>query len=142
MKARHLGTLALGVLLGFSLSRIGFSSWDEVEAMFMVRDGRLYATFMLALGLLVPGWWLLDRRRPGGVRVTPRPIHPGTVAGGALFGLGWAIAGACPGTVVVQVGEGQLAALLTLLGVFTGNAAYAVVHRRYFRFSTGSCHDD
>lgn len=142
MSVRHVGTLLVGVLLGFSLSRIGFSSWDEVEAMFSLRDWRLLITFALAVALLVPGWWLLDRLRVPGARPPSRPIHPGTIAGGALFGVGWAVAGACPGVVLVQLGEGQLAALLTLAGIFAGNAIYALVHRRFFRFSTGSCAAD
>lgn len=142
MSVRHVGTLLVGVLLGFSLSRIGFSSWDEVEAMFSLRDWRLLTTFALAVALLVPGWWVLDRLRVRGARPPSRPIHPGTVAGGAFFGVGWAVAGACPGVVLVQLGEGQLAASLTLAGILAGNAIYALVHRRFFRFSTGSCAAD
>ncbi|MCA9532940.1 MAG: YeeE/YedE family protein [Myxococcales bacterium] len=139
MSARHAATLCVGVLLGFGLSRIGFSSWDEVEAMFALRDPRLIMSFALGVALLVPGWWLMDRLPLAAAAATHRPIHPGTVAGGLLFGVGWAVAGACPAIVLVQVGEGQLAALLTLVGVFAGNAIYALVHRRFFRFSTGSC---
>ena len=59
--------------------------------------------------------------------------------GGVLFGVGWALSGACPGIILVQVGEGKLGALVTLAGVFLGNALYAAVHQRYFRFSVGSC---
>ena len=106
---------------------------------FALRDPRLIMSFALGVALLVPGWWLMDRLPLAAAAATHRPIHPGTVAGGLLFGVGWAVAGACPGIVLVQLGEGQLAALLTLVGVFAGNAIYALVHRRFFRFSTGSC---
>jgi uncharacterized membrane protein YedE/YeeE len=110
--------------------------------MFSLRDWRLMATFALAVALLVPGWWALDRLHLPGAQAPSRPIHPGTIAGGALFGLGWALAGACPSVALIQIGEGQLAAVLTLVGIFAGNALYALVHRRFFRFSTGACAAD
>ena len=59
--------------------------------------------------------------------------------GGVLFGAGWALTGACPSIALVQLGEGKLGALVTLVGIFAGNALYAAVHERYFRFSVGSC---
>jgi uncharacterized membrane protein YedE/YeeE len=63
------------------------------------------------------------------------------LAGGALFGVGWALSGACPSIALVQLGEGQLGALVTLAGIFLGNLAYSAIHDRYFRWSTQSCAD-
>ena len=51
---------------------------------------------------------------------------------------GWALTGACPSITMVQLGEGQLAAVWTLGGVFVGNWLYSVVHQRYFRWELGS----
>ena len=74
--------------------------------------------------------------------MTPRNIHPGSAIGGLLFGIGWALGGACPGVALVQLGEGQLAAGLTLIGIFSGNWLYAAAHERFFRWSSRSCLDD
>ena len=60
----------------------------------------------------------------------PRPFHRGTLAGGAIFGLGWALSGACPGVIFTQIGEGKLYALLSLAGVFAGNALYGALFER------------
>ncbi len=127
----------LGLALGFSLSRIGFSSWDEVNAMFTFASFRLLFTFacgVITLGLV---WKWLEKSR--GAKAPARPVHPGTVVGGVLFGVGWALCGACPSIALVQLGEGQLGALWTLVGMFAGNFLYSVIHERYFRWSPGSC---
>ena len=136
----YAGTIATGGLLGYSLSRIGFSDVDSVWGMFALTEFRLIFVFGIAVVLLVPAWKLVDRA-VGGIAMH-RPIHPGTLAGGALFGLGWALSSACPSIAWVQVGEGKLAALFTIGGIFAGNYLYSVVHRRYFKFSTGSCLDE
>ena len=135
----HVITIALGVAFGFCLSRIGFTSWDEVHAMFTFSDLRLVIAFGTAVALLSVGWVVVRRLRPSDPAFSPRPIHKGTLVGGVLFGAGWALTGACPSIALVQLGEGKLGALVTLVGIFAGNALYAAVHERYFRFSVGSC---
>lgn len=136
MKAGFIA-LILGVALGFSLSRIGFSSWDQVHGMFTFSDLRLLFSFGTAALLLIGFWWWVRKRR--GKPWTERPIHPGTWMGGILFGFGWALAGACPGIVLVQLGEGKLGAVATLLGIFCGNYVYSRVHEKYFSWAQGSC---
>ncbi len=121
--------LVLGSLLGFSLSRIGFTSWDEVSAMFTFRDLRMFLAFAVGVGLLTGAFAIVQRRAP---RPWPgRPIHRGTLLGGVIFGLGWAISGACPGVLLAQIGEGRLYALFALAGVALGNWGYgALLERR------------
>jgi uncharacterized membrane protein YedE/YeeE len=136
------GSAITGILLGFALSRIGFSSWDEVHRMFTFADLRLLFTFMFAVALLALAWRVvlrLSRQRPSWPE---RAVHKGTVAGGVLFGVGWALSGACPGVALVQLGEGQLGALWTLGGILVGNHVYAVVHEKYLRWPAASCADD
>ncbi|MCL4756590.1 MAG: YeeE/YedE family protein [Myxococcales bacterium] len=72
----------------------------------------------------------------------PRAFHRGSVPGGILFGVGWAVSGACPSIALVSLGEGQFAAIATLIGLFAGNLAYGVVHRRWLHWHTNSCLDD
>jgi uncharacterized membrane protein YedE/YeeE len=138
MKGR-VSVAAVGLLLGFSLSRIGFSSWDEVHSMFTFHDLRLFLTFCSGVVLLAGAWEVV--RRVWAPRVGVRPIHPGTLPGGVVFGLGWALCGACPAVALVQMGEGQLGGLFTLAGILTGNWVYASVHERFFRWSPGVCLD-
>lgn len=119
----------LGALLGFSLSRIGFTSWDEVHAMFVFADLRMFLTFALGVSLLTGAFYVIEKRsHPAWPK---RPIHRGTLVGGVLFGAGWALSGGCPGVVLTQLGEGKLYALFALTGIAIGNALYgAFVEQR------------
>ncbi|HEX2677357.1 MAG TPA: DUF6691 family protein [Polyangiales bacterium] len=135
-------TLALGAFLGFGLSRIGFSSWDEVHRMFVFADLRMFLSFALAVPLLMLLWRVGAKTFATRVPFRARPIHRGTLLGGALFGVGWALSGACPSIVFVQLGEGQLGAVFTLAGMVVGNYLYSIVQQRYLRWDTGTCLDE
>jgi uncharacterized membrane protein YedE/YeeE len=127
--------IAFGVLLGFSLSRIGFSSYDELHKMFVFADWRMFFTFAGALVLTTFMFQVALRRR----FTVSRPIHKGTIAGGMLFGLGWALAGGCPSIPLVQLGEGKVLALFTVTGIVAGVLVFRFVQRRYLRWDVGSC---
>ena len=139
---RASATLLVGTAMGVVLSRIGFSSWDEVHRMFTFADLRMFLAFACAVCLLFVAVRWVGRSPSLTVHFALRPIHRGTILGGVLFGVGWALSGACPAIVFVQLGEGQLAALFTLAGIFAGNYAYAVLRERYLRWDTASCLDD
>jgi len=125
----------VGLALGFSLGNIGFGRYGELHRMFVLVDLRLLYTFMGAVALCLVGFFLLLRKRGIG----PNPYHRGIVPGSLLFGLGWALCGACPAVALVQLGEGRLCALLTLVALLAGNWVYPLVHRRFFKFDPGSC---
>ena len=135
LKRYHVGHAAMGLLLGYGLSRMGFTDFDQVHAMFTFADLRLFLTFVAGLALTMVGLRVFAR----GVQGTERPLHPGVVPGAFLFGLGWAVCGVCPGVVMVQLGEGKPYALLTLAGILAGNSLYGAVHARYFRWNVGGC---
>jgi hypothetical protein len=134
------GSLFVGFAFGLALSRAGFTSWDELHAMFVMRDPTLVLTFATAAALMALAWAIV--RRVSKPRWASRRIHPGTLPGGLIFGVGWALAGACPSAVFAALGEGQLAALWTLAGIFAGNALYALLQPRFFRWPKTSCVDD
>lgn len=137
---RHvLVQLLFGAALGIVLSRSGFSSWAEANAMFRFAEWRLLTAFATAVGLLALGAKWLRRRDP---MLSPRPIHPGSLAGGVLFGLGWALTGACPAIALVQIGEGAGAAVVTVAGIFAGNWLYSLAHEKWFRWNVGTCGED
>ncbi|MEK9868629.1 MAG: DUF6691 family protein, partial [Gammaproteobacteria bacterium] len=52
----------------------------------------------------------------------------GIVAGGAIFGVGWAISGYCPGTCVVGTAEGKLDAVFTLAGALVGALLFSLIY--------------
>ena len=124
----YLRLLGMGALLGFSLSRIGFTSWDEVHAMFTFASLRMFLAFALGVSLLAGAFAVIQRRSQPAWPA--RPIHRGTLVGGVLFGLGWALSGACPGVTLAQLGEGRFYALFVLAGIAIGNATYGALFEK------------
>lgn len=132
---KHLPFAISGLLMGVAVSLAGVTSYDEIHRMSTLQDGRLFLVFAGAVGLLALGYRLLGRGRV----LLPRPVHPGSIPGGAVFGLGWTLTGACPTMATVQLGEGYLPAGLSLVGMCAGMWLYGKVHARFFRWETAGC---
>ncbi len=122
-------------MLGYSLERIGFADFDEVHRLFVFQDERLLFTFMGAVTIAMIGFYLIAR----GKAITTRPYHKGSIAGGILFGVGWALTGACPSAVLIYIGSGHIVAIATILGIVLGIWIYNRLKPRYFRWTTGGC---
>jgi len=116
--------VALGTVFGFVLSRSGAADYDVIQGMFLCTELQLYGIIAVAVAVTAPGIWLIKRRgrtlagRP--IAIELKPLHRGNVVGGALFGVGWSIAGMCPGPILVNIGEGKVYALAALAGALVG----------------------
>src|SRR5258707_6298602 len=88
--------------------------------MFLFERLKLNGIIGTAVALTAPGLWLIKRggRTASGTRVDveTKPLHRGNIVGGLLFGIGWSIAGMCPGPIFVNIGEGKVYALAALAG--------------------------
>ena len=126
--------LLLGTAFGWVLSRSGAADYDVVQGMFLFTNFQLWGLMGTALVVSAPGLWWLKRhgRTVSGapLHVKPKPRHPGNIAGGVLFGTGWAITGMCPGPILVNLGEGKLYALGALAGALLGAALFGVLYER------------
>ncbi|MGQ0504764.1 MAG: YeeE/YedE thiosulfate transporter family protein [Myxococcaceae bacterium] len=132
----HLRYGLTGLMLGAALTFIGFGSFDEVHRMFTFADLRLFFTFLGAVTLLGLAFFGIRSNSPALPR---RPLHRGIIPGSTLFGIGWALTGACPAIALVQLGEGKLYALATLTGILVGTWSYGRMQGKLFRWNTGSC---
>lgn len=131
----HLPFAVSGTLVGVALSYCGATDFEELHRMTTLQDLRLFFVFAGTVALLGLGFAVLGR----GQTLLPRPFHPGSVPGGLLFGIGWTLTGACPTMATVQLGEGKLPAVLTVVGLWAGLWLYGWVHQRYFRWDAASC---
>ncbi len=127
--------LVFGTLFGFALSRARATDYDTIAAMFSFTDLHLMFVIGLAIGTAALGFWLLRRtgnRTVSGaaIQLPPKRWHRGAIWGGLLFGVGWALSGACPGTAIAQVGEGKLVALFTVAGILAGTYVYGLVRSK------------
>ncbi|HLV67299.1 MAG TPA: DUF6691 family protein [Polyangiaceae bacterium] len=124
-----------GIAFGFVLSRAGATSYATIADMFTFRDLHLMGVIGVAVGLSAIGFAFIRRRGAQSVSGAPitlarKPMGAGVIPGSLLFGVGWALAGACPGTVLAQLGEGRVPALATLFGILVGTALAGRLERR------------
>jgi len=131
----HIRYAATGLFLGLALSSVGFTDFGEIHKMFTFQDLRLLFVFAGAVALAAVAFAVFARN----YRIERKRMHPGTIPGSILFGLGWAVTGACPAIALVQLGQGYLPAMFTILGVVGGVAMYQAVHRAFFRWDSGAC---
>jgi len=126
--------LVLGTLFGFVLSRSGAADYDFIQGMFLFTNFQLYGIIGAAVAITAPGLWLLKRYghtvfgRPLSIEL--KPGHRGNVYGGILFGIGWSIAGMCPGPIWVNIGEGKVYAIAALVGALVGAGAFGSLYPR------------
>lgn len=131
----HLLLALFGLLIGFSLHRMGFSDYGEMHKLFTFQDFRLLISVSGAVAIAALGFRLVAR----GEKIVHKPLHKGTAPGGILFGVGWALTGACPNVVLIHVGEGKLIAMATVMGIICGVWLFRFLKPRFFRWTTGSC---
>lgn len=129
MLRRNAVYLLVGLCFGFLLTGSGLSRYDVIHRMLRFEDWDPYLIMALSVGTALPLLWLLQRAgwvTPLGGRLwlAHRGIERRQVFGGAVFGIGWAITGACPGTVSAMIGGGSILGLAVLGGILLGIRAF------------------
>jgi uncharacterized membrane protein YedE/YeeE len=128
-----------GIAFGFLISWAGLANPDRIRSMLLFEDWYLYPMFVSAVAV---GFLGLHAMRGAGFRAlvtrdlvtwTTTPLERKHVVGSVIFGLGWAIADACPGPIAAQLGFGQVWSLCTAVGVFAGIALYFQYEDRFTR---------
>lgn len=128
--------LPLGALFGFVLSRAGATTYDYYVKLFLFQDLQLFWVMAVAAGVGMVGVPLLKRFRPTTLignqpmELTGKPWKASLVPGALLFGVGWGLAGACPGTALAMLGEGKLGSLFTIAGLLFGTYIYGWLQSR------------
>lgn len=124
--------LFVGIYFGIILVKSEVVSWFRINKMFQFQEAHMYLIIASAVVVGAISLFLLKRLNAKtifGDEILPeaKPFQKGVVIGGTLFGIGWAITGACPGPIYAQIGSGNLLAIVTFLGALGGMFLYAVL---------------
>lgn len=124
-------SLFMGVFFGIVLTKSEVVRWQRVHDMFLFKELHMY--LIIGVGVVVAMISMLaikalEAKTIEGepIKYSPKPFHKGVIIGGAIFGAGWAITGACPGPIYAQIGAGAWMAWFTFAGAMVGMFAYAL----------------
>lgn len=132
-KAR-ISVIVVGLAFGFLLTASGLGDYATIHRGLLLEDAYIFQMLGSAMAVATVGLAVLRRRGAtafGGRLVLPGgPVERRHIYGGAVFGVGFGIAGACPGTAVAMVATGGMGGLLVLAGLIGGLRLRGAVERR------------
>jgi uncharacterized membrane protein YedE/YeeE len=125
-----------GILFGIVLAKSEVISWYRIQEMFRFQSFHMYGIIGVAVVLgaaIVQFIKRLGVRDTMGnpIRFNPKAVSiPRYLIGGTIFGMGWALTGACPGPMVVNVGHGYVVFIIIILGAMLGTYVYGLLRDR------------
>ena len=127
--------LFTGVLFGVLLVKAEVVSWFRIQEMFRLQSFHMYGVIGSAvvtgmIAVLLIKKFKVKTIDGESIEIHPKKFNKGQVYGGLLFGLGWAITGACPGPLYAQIGNGATVIVVTLLSAVAGTWVYGKLRDR------------
>ena len=121
--------LVVGTLFGIVFVKAEIISWFRIQEMFRLQSFYMYGVIGSAVVVGMISVQLIKRfhiKTISGEKIIfhPKEFRKGQIIGGFLFGLGWAITGACPGPLFAQIGSGFTVVVVTLLSAIAGTWVY------------------
>ncbi len=130
---KHLIYLVIGIFFGIVMIKSEAASWYRIYEMFQFKSFHMYGIIgsALFLGILITQW--IKRKRLKSIFGQQIDIAPKEksviryIIGGSLFGLGWALIGACPGPMYTLIGAGYIPVLIMLVSAILGTFFYGLL---------------
>jgi len=126
--------LLVGIYFGIIFTKSEVISWYRIQEMFRFQAFHMYGIIGSAVVVAAISVQIIKRK---GIRsldgsvisIPPKVLGKGTRywLGGMIFGLGWALTGACPGPMFALVGAGVPAMLVAILAAVAGTYTYGVL---------------
>ncbi len=125
--------LLIGILFGITLAKAEVISWFRIQEMFRFQAFHMYGVIgsAVVLGILLTA--LIKRTHLHSlegdeIKFTPKKAGwKRYLLGGSIFGMGWAMTGACPGPMYILVGSGYTVMLVVILGAVLGTFVYGLL---------------
>lgn len=132
----YLKFILVGFVFGIVLTKSEAVSWYRIYEMFLFQSFHMYGIIIVAICTGITGIQIIKKFKLNDIKDKPIVIQPkekGSVrywVGGVIFGLGWALIGACPGPIFILLGAGFWNVLLVFAGAFIGTFLYGVVLKK------------
>lgn len=124
--------LIIGILFGIVFVKAEIVSWFRIQEMFRFQSFHMYGIIGSAIAVGALSVWLIRKFKiktiyGEDIVIVTKPFNKGILIGGLMFGIGWAITGACPGPLFAQVGTGASVVLITVLSAIAGTWIYGLL---------------
>ncbi|WP_290699755.1 DUF6691 family protein [Lacinutrix sp.] len=130
---QFLSFFVIGLFLGILFIKSEVASWFRIYEMFQFKSFHMYGIIgsAIALGIIAVKFLKSTEAKDfSGKEINITPKEKGFtryIVGGIIFGLGWALAGACPGPMYVLLGTALPSILVLILGALLGTFLYGVL---------------
>jgi len=123
----------VGIIFGIVFVKAEIVSWYRIQEMFQLTSFHMYGVIGTAVVVGMISIAIIKKAKAKTIYGEPitldkKTFNKGQIYGGLIFGLGWAITGACPGPLYAQIGAGFGVVAITLLSAILGTWVYG-----YFR---------
>jgi hypothetical protein len=120
---------AVGIVFGIVFVKAEIISWFRIQEMFRLQSFHMYgvigtAVFVGVVSVAIIKKWKIKTLQGESIIIVDKKFSKGQIYGGLLFGLGWAMTGACPGPLFAQVGAGICSVSVVILSALAGTWTY------------------
>ena len=125
-----------GIIFAIILIKVEAISWFRIQEMFHFQSFHMYGVLFSAIGVALVGVQIIKLRNKSvdeskQIQLSKKELRlRANIFGGILFGIGWAITGACPGPIYALIGLNILPAILVLIGALLGTYVYLSVKNK------------
>lgn len=121
--------LVAGIWFGIILVKSEVVSWFRIQEMFRLQSFHMYGVIGSAVVIGMISVFLIKKFKIRSfegeeTKIDSKSFNKGQIFGGLIFGLGWAITGACPGPLFAQIGTGATVIVVTLISAIAGTWVY------------------
>ena len=126
----------LGIVFGIVMTKAEIISWYRIYEMFKFQSSHMYGVIgsAVVLGIIMVQFIKRTKLKSTcgtAIQFTPKEMSPKRyLIGGTIFGLGWAMTGACPGPMFTLVGNGFAVMLVVIASAMLGTFAYGVLRNK------------
>jgi uncharacterized membrane protein YedE/YeeE len=131
----NLKYLLVGVLFGIVFVKAEIVSWFRIQEMFRLQSFHMFGVIGSAVLVGIIAVWLIKKYNietiyGETIAFHPKKFNKGQIYGGLMFGMGWALTGACPGPLFAQIGAGSAITIVPLISALAGTWFYGLMRER------------
>jgi len=133
---KYLHAILLGMFFSICIVKGEVISWFRIQEMFLFESFHMYGIIGSAVAVGALSLFLIKKFKIKSINgedatPAPKPLKPiSNFIGGSLFGLGWAMTGACPGPLYALVGYGHLIIIVSIIFAILGVFVYGLIREK------------